>query len=512
MPQVVQQGQINTAALSVSDVYVQIVSPALLINGIATNVIGVVGTAPWGPVNGAPGIIGSYPSHTLQYGVMIPRKYDGATAVFNIFQQGSAPVVLFVRVTDGTDVAATAAIQTNCLTITSKYTGSGANGDVISIGAGSAANTFKVVVVRPGQVGEVFDNITGTGNAFWQNVANAINLGQSGLRGPSNYVVATAGVGTTAPTTTNYTLAGGTDGATTITGSTLLGVDNSPATGLYVLRSSGASIGMLADCDDSTTWSAQIAYGIGEGTYMVGAGPSGDTISNAVTVKQNGGIDSYAFKLMLGDWVYFKDTQNGQTRLTSPQAFVCGVLGNLAPNQSSLNKAMNGIVGTQKSYTGVKYTNAQLQILANAGIDVICNPIPRGAVFGCRNGRNTSSNAVIRGDNYTRMVNFIAFTIAAGMGPYVGTTNTTTQQLQAKATLDAYFSNLQQQGLIGDPSGPNAWKVQINANNNPQNRTALGYEQANVQVTFQSITEFFLLNLQGGQSVVIDHSTADISF
>ena len=55
MPQVVQIGQINTAALSVADVYLQIVPPQLLINGIPTNVVGVVGTAAWGPVGGAPG-------------------------------------------------------------------------------------------------------------------------------------------------------------------------------------------------------------------------------------------------------------------------------------------------------------------------------------------------------------------------------------------------------------------------------------------------------------------------
>lgn len=512
MAQVVQQGQINTAALSVSDLYVQIVAPQLLINGVATNVIGLVGTASWGPVGGAPGIVGGYASYVGGYGPMIARPFDGGTAVWNIYQQGSAPAVKYVRVTDGTEVAATAVVQTNCITFTSKYSGSLANADVVSIGPGSATGSFKVVVARPGQVGEVFDNIKGTGNALWVTIANAINLGLTGLRGPSNYVIATAGAGTAAPSTANYTLTGGTDGASGVTSTTLMGVDSLPRTGMYALRGSGCSVAMLADCYDSTTWSAQIAFGLGEGVYMVACGPSGDTINNATTVKASAGIDSYALKLMLGDWVYFNDTVNGQVRLTSPQAFVAGRLGNLAPNESTLNKPMQGIVGTQKSYTGVPYTNAELQVLANAGIDVVCNPIPYGSVFGCRNGRNTSSNAAIRGDNYTRMTNFLAFTIAAGVGKYVGTLQTASQQRRAKVTLDSFFANVQQQGLIGDVNGPPAWKTQLDGNNNPFSRTSLGYEQADIQVTYQAVTEFFIVNMQGGQTVSIDRTTTAVSF
>ena len=39
--------------------------------------------------------------------------------------------------------------------------------------------------------------------------------------------------------------------------------------------------------------------------------------------------------------------------------------------------------------------------------------------------------------------------------------------------------------------------------NNPLSRTALGYLQADCKVQYQAITEFFIVNLQGGQSVSI---------
>ncbi len=49
---IVQQGTINTTALIVPDLYVQIVPPQnLVLNGVPTNIVGVVGSAPWGPAN-----------------------------------------------------------------------------------------------------------------------------------------------------------------------------------------------------------------------------------------------------------------------------------------------------------------------------------------------------------------------------------------------------------------------------------------------------------------------------
>src|SRR5215210_3072998 len=123
MAQVVQLGAINTAALQVADVYVQIVPPQLLLNGIPSNVIGVVGTASWGPV-GSPAIIGPYNDYVRDFGQMVPREYDMGTQVYTASLQGGNAIFRCVRVTDGNDVAATVTAQTNCITFTSRYTGS----------------------------------------------------------------------------------------------------------------------------------------------------------------------------------------------------------------------------------------------------------------------------------------------------------------------------------------------------------------------------------------------------
>lgn len=500
MTQIVQYGQVNTTALIVPDLIVQIIAPQVAqLNGVPTNVAGFVGTATWGPVN-SPTIIGSMADYARNFGAIQNRTYDMGTAVAAAVLQG-ANNFRCVRVTDGTDTAATVVVQTSCITFTAKYTGTLGNSVTVQVAPGSAASSYKAIVALPGQTPEVFDNITGSGNALWVNMAAAINSGQVGARGPSNIIIATAGAGTTAPATATYSLTGGTDGATTITGTTLVGVDTIPRKGMYALRGTGASVAALVDCSDTTTFSTQVSYGLSEGTYMIGVTPAGDTISNAVSTKATAGIDSYAFKYMFGDWIYFLDPVNGGVRLISPQGYVVGVLANQAPQNSSLNKQLYGIVGTQKSFQNQQYSSAELQTLAQAGIDVITNPIPAGNMFGVRIGHNSSSDNTRNGDNYTRMTNYLAATTAAGMGIYDGRLQSTqpTDPLRraVKATLDQFYLNLQQQNQIDD------FTVQCDLSNNPPSRIALGYLQADVRVRYLAVAEKILINQEGGQSVTI---------
>lgn len=497
-------GALNTTALTVPDVYVQIIPPQFLINGVPSNILALVGTATWGPVN-SPQIAGNMGQFGSIFGPYQNRAYDMGTHAAIAFQQG-ATAVMGVRVTDGTDVAASIIAQTSCITFTSKYSGSFGNGIQVSVGPGSAASTFQAKVAAPGLAPEIFDNIAGSANALWVAMANAINNGNA-QRGPSNIIVATAGAGTTAPTASSYTLTGGTDGATTISKTTLLGTDTYPRTGMYALRGKGASLGVLCDLTDSTGWADQVTFGLGEGLYMIAAGASGQAPSVAATAKSTAGIDSYAMKVMLGDWVYWNDTLNNvPQRLVSPAAFAAGKLAALSPEQSSLNKPINSVIGTQKSKTGIPYTSADIEVLSAAGIDVICNPVPGGSYFGCRTGRNASSNAVIHGDNYTRMTNYIAETLNASMGYYVGALNSQKTQRQAKITLDSFLQGLADQGMIGSSDGSTPYSTEIDAANNPQSRVALGYLQADIQVKYLSIVEYFLINLEAGQSVQISKS------
>jgi len=501
-----QQGAINTTALYVPDVYVQIVPPSEnFINGLATNILGIVGTAQWGPVN-APTTFGDLAGFVQKFGNIQTRKYDLGTAAWAAVLNG-ANNLRGVRVTDGTDLAASADVQTGCLTLTAIYTGSLGNTLQATLAPGSAAGTWKMVVALPGLVPEVFDNIGAglTGAKLWAAIASAVNNGVSGLRGKSALIVASVGAGTAAPAAATYVLAGGTDGADGVNGATLLGVDTALRTGMYALRGTYVSVAMLADCDDSATWTVQVAFGLSEGVYMILAGPAGDTIDNAIRAKASAGIDSYAAKLLHGDWCYFNDTANNQIRLISPQGFAAGRLSGLSPEQSSLNKPLYGIVGTQKSVQSQTYSQAELQQLAQAGIDLIANPIPAGNSFGVRIGQNGSSNAVTNGDNYTRMTNYIAYTLNGAMGLYIGRLQSPKTRSDALGTVSAFLSNLWQQGMIGDVNEPQKepFSVQLDKNNNPASRVALGYMQIDVRITYLSVITKLIVNVEGGQSVKI---------
>lgn len=501
-----QQGQLNTTALVVPNLYVQIVPPSLqVINGLPTNVAAFVGTASWGPVNSP--VITSPADYTKSFGPMVARKYDMGTLVATAALQGASNLRC-IRVTDGTDTAASIVVQASCITFTSKYTGTLGNSTIVTVSAGSKAGTYRVVVSMPNLSPEVFDNIGAglTGNAVWVAIASAINTGISGARSQSDYIVATAGAGTAAPTSASYTLTGGTDGSS-VTPAMLVGSDTTPRTGMYAIRGTGASIAALADCDDTTTFTTQSAFGLSEGVYMVGVSPAGTSISTAVSSKSTAGIDNYAFKWMHGDWCYFADPVSQTTRMVSPQGYMVGLLANLSPEQSSLNKPMYGIVGTQKSMSNQYYSDSELQALVQAGFDVITNPIPAGNVFGGRVGHNSSTDPTIYGDNYTRMTNYIAYTLNAAMGKFVGKLQGRSKadptRLGAKATMDTWLETLKTPTVTGGQGMIDDYSVQLDKSNNSDARIAAGYMQADVKVAYLGVVEKFLVNLEGGQSVKV---------
>jgi phage tail sheath protein FI len=514
---IVQQGSINTTALVVPDLYVQIVPPQnLVLNGVPTNVVGVVGTAPWGPV-GQPVIVATMTDYAQTFGPIIARKYDMGTQIATAVQQG-AQNFRCVRVTDGTDTAAQVAVTNTTFIFTALYTGSLGNQVVVTMGSGSQGGTWRLTVALPGIAPEVYDNIAGTGAGFWTALAAAVNQGQGLLRGPSQLVIASANGTTAAPAAFTLTLGtgsgatAGTDGATSITAATLIGSDILPRHGMYAVRGQGCGIALLADADDPTQYTTQAGFGLQEGVYMMLTGPAGDTITNAVAMKQQVGLDSYAAKLMFGDWLWWSDQVNATTRLVSPQGFAAGRLANLSPEQSSLNKQLYGVIGSQKSGLPgsgqtTSYSSADLSALLSAGIDVIANPQPGGSYWGVRGGHNSSSNAAIDGDNYTRLTNYIAATLAAGMGQYVGMVINANLFQQIRATQLSFLQNMLGQGLLGSTDCSQPFSVVCDTSNNPPARTGLGYVQSDAQVQYQAINEKFIVNIEGGQTVQVSVQT-----
>src|SRR6516165_1223045 len=108
-------GQQNLAALTVPGVYGDIILPTPMLLGQPTNIMGLVGVGSWGPLNSL--IPVSKPLDcTLQLGTPKIRLHDIASYVAAACQVGPAIGFMCVRVSDGTDAAATTAVQTGGLT------------------------------------------------------------------------------------------------------------------------------------------------------------------------------------------------------------------------------------------------------------------------------------------------------------------------------------------------------------------------------------------------------------
>ena len=511
---IVQQGSINTTALVVPDLYVQIVPPQnLVLNGVPTNVVGIVGTASWGAV-GQPVIIATMADYARSFGPIIARKYDAGTQVATAVQQG-AQNYRCVRVTDGTETAAQTIVPGTTVTFTALYTGSLGNQVSLTLEPGSRTNTWCLTVSLPGVQPEVYDNIAGTGAPFWTALAAAVNQGLGPQRGPSQLIVASAGGATATPIAFSMMLGSsstGSDGASGVGANQMVGMDVLPRTGMYALRGQSCGIALVADCDDPTLWTIQSEFGLQEGIYMILTGPAGDAIQNAVAVKQQVGLDSYSTKLMFGDWLWWSDAVNSAVRLVSPQGFVAGRLANLSPEQSSLNKQIYGVIGSQKSGNpgsgqSTSYSAADLAVLLSAGIDVVCNPQPGGSFWGVRGGHNSSSNPATNGDNYTRVTNYVAESLSAGMGQYVGQVINSDLFLRIRATQLSFLQNMLSQGILGSTDGSLPFSVICDTSNNPPSRTGLGYVQSDAQVQYQAINEKFIVNLEGGQTVQVTRQT-----
>lgn len=509
-----QQGAINTTSLILPDLYVQIVPPQnLVLNGVPTNIIGVIGSATWGPVD-EPIIIGTMAAYALLFGPLVARKYDMGTHVATAVQQG-AQNFRCVRVTDGTDSAAYSLVPGSNASFTALYTGSLGNNITITLGPSSRSGTWRLSVLLPGFEPEIYDGLTGTGADFWNALAAAVNTGQGPKRGPSGLVIASSGGTTASPAAFSLSLGSsspGVDGATLVGSSQLVGSDTGSRSGMYALRSQGCGLAVLADCDDSTTWTTQAGFGLQEGIYMVLTTPAGDTINNAITTKAQCGLDSYSAKLMFGDWLWWSDQVNQTVRLVSPQGFAAGRLANLSPEQSSLNKQIYGIIGSQStgapgSGQSTAYSSADLSALLAAGVDVICNPQPAGSFWGVRGGHNTSSNPAVDGDDYTRLTNYIADTLAAGMGQYVGRVINSALFNQIRSTQLFFLNNMLSQGMLGSTDGSLPFSVVCDTTNNPTARTSLGYVQSDAQIQYQAINERFIVNVEGGQTVQVSRQT-----
>ncbi len=394
----------------------------------------------------------------------------------------------------GSGTAATFTIPWGLLSVTLVLPGAGYTASttlsIIGPGVGSGSGTLAL-----GTTGIVIGfTVTARGLGY----TSAPTIGITGGGGTGATATATVGANN-APKVLSapafYAFTEGTDGASGVTSTMLVGADGVNPTGMYSLRNTGMSMFLLSGNSDSTTFTTQDAFASVTASQAILTGPISETVTDAIATKAGVGIADNNIVYLLGDYCSFLDTSNGGiVRVISPQGFYGGLMANLSPEQSPLNKQIFGIIATQHTQQGMIYSDADIVSLMQNGIEVISNPIPAGALFGPETGKSGGLDLTTNNVYIQRMANFLAVSLsrAGVLGAYIGRLQTPSVQDSARAAISSFLNNLLARQQIEN------FKVILDGTNNPNSTQILGFMNATVTVQLFSVIIVFLIDLNVG--------------
>lgn len=493
----------------IADAYIVIEPPPSVPGGVPTNVYCVPGTSDWGPKN-TPLLVSSNEDGEQKFG---PRKLAGSLDKFDLassrelaLMQNTGGITIRrweCRVTDGTDAQAECELEDTTsgtalvgATFKGKFTGSDGNGLQAKLENGTVTNTITVTILPfAGAASEVYKNIpTAT---FWESVVSAINNGWN-ERPPSELCVAEIGdEDAIAPALGTFSFSGGTSGRAVNTAA-LIGADGADPTGIYAFRdkSPAGSLLSVPGLTDNTAWAGMVAFAKSAGMSVALSFAAGTSVSQAISTKKSLGIDSKYAILLLGH-VKYLDPMTKQQRLVTPDTVVCARIASLNPHESPCNKVVYGIVGTERDKP---YQVSDLELLEQAGINLVTNPIPRGNVYGIRHGRNTSSEEAVCAIEHTRMINYCVQLIKANVGEFVGEPQSEDDDDPTRKLIRDKFNAIF--GELKDNKVIQSWDVTCDRTNNSAVMIQRRFCRVRIRVKFMSSIWYLIVGLQGGTNVV----------
>jgi hypothetical protein len=491
-------------------------APSVSPKGANTSVLGISGAANWGK-----------PGTALAFSVPDQDGYqalgDGTTLPNSLMSEAidayGAGCSLFVgvRVTDGTDTAATSEIldttSAELVLFTYLCTGSLANRATRSLslqsGTATAKPVYSLTFTFPYQNPVTYNNIVAYASAsapafdaptFKANVLAAVN-GTAPNSVPNGQVMASAGTGTAAPVTGTATASGGTDGATTVTTAVLLGTDGTTAatrTGLYALR--GACQGgqvMLAACYDLSVATTLEAFCQSERCIAgLAVGPAGTDTAEAIALE-TAATAQYEHVVLAMDWDYILDVVTRTQRLVSPIGSIVGLIASLpayVDPENQYAQSILGILATERTIEG-PLSDAERGQRQLYGLQYATNPLDGGTAWGLNHGL-TSSGANI---SDVRMDNLIGLLVRQIGGKYVGKNQTA---LASDKQRSGYRKDLKTalQGLLSTGQIA-AYNVVADLTNNTPTAISQGLLTSNDYVTTNSNIKIVLGNIQVGTTV-----------
>jgi hypothetical protein len=240
--------------------------------------------------------------------------------------------------------------------------------------------------------------------------------------------------------------------------------------------------------------------------------PPGTSTTAATSAVQGDGIGGPEF-IYVKDNIYWQDTTNNLRRFSLPTPVIGGTWATYSPEQSPLNKRVQLVSGTERNdpVAGtIPYSPSEIGQLNSAGVIFVSNPCPGGSYFGIRTGTSTSPVASTQPSEYWRLTMFIARSLDAYLGVFVGLLQS--QQLdddlrnQVKLTLNAFAQTLESANQIDSGIGfceySNAPTAKFGNGVNTPASVAQHYMYALFKATYLSSVWYFICTIQGGTTVV----------
>jgi hypothetical protein len=514
--------------------YVDVIAPPTYVNGVPTDIIGVCGTASWGPLNSAT-LLGSPAEVISSFGgitaAALTDAHDLCTDLIIAFTQAQSQATLAaygVRVSDGTDVAASHTMSDTegspavGGTFTALYSGTLGNQISISVSQGNLSTLVNVTITGfAGSQPEVYPGLPNT-SAFWVAFESATKNGLPNVRGPSQLGTFThSGSPSAGPALVTTTLTSGTDGRSSVTTAQLIGTNASaPVTGLYTLATVKPLAGEvwcagLTDTAGAANFLAACAAIPAHGQFSAPAGAASNT-STMISTLQATGVAS-PFVSYTGNWKYWYDPVNGILRLVPPYAFQGGTIGTLQPEVSPLNEPVFGVVGSERNNpngTPQPYTNVEIAALQQAGFLIVDNPIPAGPTWGFITGTNTATNPAQSPVEYTRLTIFLGLSLLGVSGQFVGMNQSIRPNDPYRALVNHVLNEFGQGLVDANRVDAQSTTCKLAQTGSPQDgintpaTISQHYSYARVNYRYLSSVWYFVLSMQGGTTVITTGSAA----
>jgi hypothetical protein len=491
----------------------------------------MVGTGSWGKTN-SPIPFSSATGLYDAIGTIAQNGSDLATHgtqyILACQAMGKKPNAFLIRISDGTDVAATTTVQDaqgtpgNVLVLTAINTGTRGNSGTATVSQNAQYTTAKpiydITLTISNAQPEVFQGIVAYATTnydaptFVAKARAAINSGLNLSRGPSNYWVASApgSQSTFAPSVASFAAsATGTNGISAITSASYVGTNGTTKTGMYAGTGLGCGQFILCGNNDPTIAPTLAAFGVATTCFAIGpAFPQNTSTAAAITSKQTNNFNAVGSAAII-DFVQWYDPTIGQIRSLSPESNILGVVGSTSPEQNPGNLPQYGLphLSSTDRTISTNYnprSGVEASQATQAGI-VWIGPMNRNPSFlGLANGQNASGVAGQDGINYPRLTNYLQTVLPTVVGSFVdalqGQDKNDSTRRGVRNTLNNFFAQMKANRMI------DSYQVICDNSNNTAITIPAGQLNVSIAVRYLAAARFINLNLQGGVSVTISNA------